>query len=36
MLLRYHDQSLHHYLDRLNGLTPELYATPWVLTLFAR
>lgn len=35
LLLQYHDPELCHQLDQYN-LVPELYATPWFLTLFAR
>ena len=35
LLLQYHDPELCHSLDQYN-LVPELYATPWFLTLFSR
>jgi len=35
LLLLYHDPELCNFLDTHN-LSPELYATPWFLTLFAR
>jgi len=35
LLLQYHDPELCNHLDTHN-LSPELYATPWFLTLFAR
>ncbi|CAK65326.1 unnamed protein product (macronuclear) [Paramecium tetraurelia] len=34
LLLKFHDFQLYDYLDK-NLLSPELYATPWLLTLFA-
>ncbi|CAD8120628.1 unnamed protein product [Paramecium sonneborni] len=34
LLLKFHDYQLYDYLDK-NLLSPELYATPWLLTLFA-
>lgn len=34
LLLKFHDYELYEYLER-NMLSPELYATPWILTLFA-
>mmetsp|Transcript_20050 Transcript_20050/g.26480 ORF Transcript_20050/g.26480 Transcript_20050/m.26480 type:complete len:951 (+) Transcript_20050:90-2942(+) len=35
LLLHFHDPSLARHLSR-NGFTPELYATPWIITLFSR
>ena len=35
LLLRYHDPELGLYLEK-NHMTPELYATPWILTFFAK
>jgi Rab-GTPase-TBC domain/Rhodanese-like domain len=35
MLLKYHDPKLCTYLDS-HDILPELYATPWFITLFAR
>ncbi|KAI9905881.1 hypothetical protein PsorP6_014052 [Peronosclerospora sorghi] len=35
LLLLYHDPSLCHYLEA-HHMTPELYVTPWFMTLFAR
>ncbi|TYZ64645.1 hypothetical protein PybrP1_000412 [[Pythium] brassicae (nom. inval.)] len=35
LLLLYHDPALCHYLDQ-HDMTPELYVTPWFMTLFAR
>ena len=35
LLLKYHDPNFHTFLN-INNLPPELYATPWFLTLFAR
>lgn len=35
LLLLYHDPELCNHLDKHN-LSPELYATPWFLTMFAR
>ncbi len=35
LLLRYHDPELGLYLEK-SQITPELYATPWLLTLFAK
>ncbi|GBG29182.1 TBC1 domain family member 23 [Hondaea fermentalgiana] len=35
LLLLYHDPELCNFLDT-HSLSPELYATPWFLTLFAR
>jgi hypothetical protein len=32
--MKYHDAELYNYL-KSNDVTPELYATPWFLTLFA-
>ncbi|KAM3135450.1 hypothetical protein pb186bvf_012469 [Paramecium bursaria] len=34
MLLRFHDVELFEYLNS-QSLTPELYATPWILTIFS-
>ncbi|EAR97714.2 rab-GTPase-TBC domain protein (macronuclear) [Tetrahymena thermophila SB210] len=34
LLLKYHDPQLYNYLSE-NFITPELYSTPWFLTLFA-
>jgi len=34
ILLKYHDPELFFYLKK-NEITPELYSTPWLLTLFA-
>lgn len=34
LLLRYHDPTLASYLEE-NGVTPEMYATPWFLTYFS-
>ena len=35
LLLKYHDPELSLYIDE-NQVTPEMYATPWFLTLFAK
>ncbi|CAH0493383.1 unnamed protein product [Peronospora farinosa] len=35
LLMLYHDPELCHYLDQ-HDMTPELYVTPWFMTLFAR
>lgn len=35
LLMLYHDPKLCHYLDQ-HDMTPELYVTPWFMTLFAR
>jgi len=35
LLLKYHDPSFHTFLN-INDCPPEIYATPWFLTLFAR
>lgn len=35
LLMLYHDPMLCHYLDQ-HDMTPELYVTPWFMTLFAR
>jgi hypothetical protein len=35
LMLQYHDPDLCKYLDQY-AVVPELYATPWFLTLFAR
>lgn len=35
LLLMYHDPELWHFLDH-NRLKPELYASPWLMTLFAQ
>lgn len=35
LLVLYHDPKLCHYLDQ-HDMTPELYVTPWFMTLFAR
>ncbi|EEY61559.1 uncharacterized protein PITG_01878 [Phytophthora infestans T30-4] len=35
LLMLYHDPALCHYLDQ-HDMTPELYVTPWFMTLFAR
>jgi len=35
LLLQYHDPSVARALER-NHLTPELYAMPWAMTMFAR
>lgn len=35
LLLLYHDPELSHYLDQ-HDMIPELYVTPWFMTLFAR
>lgn len=35
LLMLYHDPELCHYLDQ-HDMTPELYVTPWFITLFAR
>lgn len=34
ILLKYHDAEVFNYLD-YGMITPEMYATPWVLTIFA-
>ncbi|KAL4472537.1 hypothetical protein ABPG74_018486 [Tetrahymena malaccensis] len=34
LLIKYHDPELYNYLSE-NFITPELYSTPWFLTLFA-
>ena len=34
LLLKFHDVELHTFLN-VNSLTPELYTTPWFITLFA-
>jgi hypothetical protein len=36
LLLKFHDCELWDYLANVHLLPPELYATPWVLTLFAK
>lgn len=35
LLMLYHDPKLCHHLDQ-HDMTPELYVTPWFMTLFAR
>ncbi|RLN98785.1 hypothetical protein BBJ28_00002968 [Nothophytophthora sp. Chile5] len=35
LLMLYHDPELCHFLDQ-HDMTPELYVTPWFMTLFAR
>lgn len=35
LLLKYHDYTLFDHINNQNCLTPELYATSWILTLFA-
>jgi len=35
ILLRYHDPAFYTFLAR-NEYPPEIYATPWFLTLFAK
>ncbi|KAG1696593.1 hypothetical protein DVH05_018286 [Phytophthora capsici] len=35
LLMLYHDPELCQYLDQ-HDMTPELYVTPWFMTLFAR
>ena len=35
ILLKYHDPKLYAFL-MANDMTPEIYATPWFLTLFSR
>ncbi|TMW57068.1 hypothetical protein Poli38472_002993 [Pythium oligandrum] len=35
LLMRYHDPMLCNYLDQ-HAMTPELYVTPWFMTLFSR
>jgi hypothetical protein len=35
LLLQYHDPKLHQFIEQFD-VPPELYATPWFLTLFGR
>lgn len=35
LLMKYHDPYLCHYLE-INMISPEIYAFPWFLTLFAK
>ncbi|KAG6611446.1 tbc1 domain family member related [Phytophthora cinnamomi] len=35
LLMLYHDPELCHFLEQ-HDMTPELYVTPWFMTLFAR
>ena len=35
LLILYHDPTLCHFLDQ-HDMLPELYATPWFMTLFSR
>ena len=35
IILEYHDPGLARFLET-NELTPELYSTPWFMTLFAK
>ena len=35
ILIKYHNPQLFHFL-KVNEFDPELYATPWFLTLFAK
>jgi hypothetical protein len=32
--MKYHDPNLFNYMQK-NDVTPELYATPWFITIFA-